>query len=387
MTRQRILCLLPLLWAAGQGEAQRSDLEVSVHGTVLLNGFRNSARVNNFDVPTVALPLALGETRSGLGGSIRQTRLGVTVRHDSILGGRLFAEVDADFFGGQQPSGGGSTHPLLRIRRAFGELRWPGGSLLVGQEAPPLFGTSPVSIASVGFPLFASSGNLWLWLPQIRGTLWANGPNRPVRMGLEVTALAPSTGQPSDPFLLAPNAAELTGRPSFEGRLVASWRQAGRPGELGVGAHVGWVELPGGIRSSRAFGLATIAPVASSFELRGEFFTGRGLAGLGGGGIGQNTTANEADLLPTTGGWLQAIALPGGGWEVALGFGTDRPEQSRLPVPAGRFQNQTFSVGTTWRSAPVVIGFELRRLSTEYRQPTPVTVRNTHLNLGVGLEF
>ena len=46
-------------------------------------------------------------------------------------------EVDVDFFGGQQPSTGGRTHPIPRLRRAYGELRWSHVSLLVGQEAPP----------------------------------------------------------------------------------------------------------------------------------------------------------------------------------------------------------------------------------------------------------
>src|SRR5256885_1879882 len=88
---------------------------VELTGTVLVNGFFNSARVNNSDVPQFAdsLPAA------GAGGAaIRQTRLSISVTEPEVLGGTFAGEVDADFFGGQQPSSGGRTFPLLRLRRA-----------------------------------------------------------------------------------------------------------------------------------------------------------------------------------------------------------------------------------------------------------------------------
>src|SRR5205809_1704333 len=140
-------------------------------GLVLVNGFFTNARVNNSDVPQFAgsLPSA-----SAIGGTIRQTRLGLLVTDPDVLGGDFSGEVDVDFFGGQQPSSGGRTFPLLRLRRAFATVTWqnvrPTVQLLFGQESPLVAERSPRSLASVGFPDFAGAGNLWLWIPQIRLT-------------------------------------------------------------------------------------------------------------------------------------------------------------------------------------------------------------------------
>src|SRR2546425_759497 len=90
---------------------------VELTGLVLVNGFFTNARVNNSDVPQFAdsLPSA-----SAIGGTIRQTRLGLLVTDPDVLRGSFSGEVDVDFYGGQQPSSGGRTFPLLRLRRAVG---------------------------------------------------------------------------------------------------------------------------------------------------------------------------------------------------------------------------------------------------------------------------
>src|SRR6185295_17407196 len=176
--------------------------DVRFHATLLMNAFRNSGFPNNSDVPTFVQPRVAppGGNLSNLGFAIRQTRLRVSLDQDSVLGGRLAAEIDADFFGGQQPSTGGRTHPLLRLRRAVAEVRWRGGAILIGQEAPPVFELNPLSVASLGFPEFAASGNLWLWLPQVRALAWLN-PGSAVRLGVEAAALAPNAGTAQPAFL------------------------------------------------------------------------------------------------------------------------------------------------------------------------------------------
>src|SRR2546425_6398883 len=88
---------------------------VEVTGLVLVNGFFTNARVNNSDVPQFVDSLA---PASAVGGTIRQTRLGLLVTDPDVLRGSFSGEVDVDFFGGQQPSSGGRTFPLLRLRRA-----------------------------------------------------------------------------------------------------------------------------------------------------------------------------------------------------------------------------------------------------------------------------
>src|SRR5256886_8914163 len=138
---------------------------VELTGLALVNGFFTNARVNNSDVPQFAdsLPSA-----SAIGGTIRQTRLGLLVTDPDVLRGSFSGEVDVDFYGGQQPSSGGRTFPLLRLRRAVGIGSWPPAPRLVGPELPLLAEPSPRSLAPVGTPDFPAAGNLWLWLPPVR---------------------------------------------------------------------------------------------------------------------------------------------------------------------------------------------------------------------------
>ena len=364
-----------------------TGVDVTIHGSILLNAWRNSGRTNNADVPTLALasdqdPLG----RRSLGAAIRQTRIRIEARHESVLGGRLFGELDADFFGGQQPSSGGRTHPLLRLRRAYAELRWPGWTVLVGQEAPPLFGVNPVSVASTGFPLFAAAGNLWLWLPQIRATGWLTR-DRPLRVGVEATVLAPSAGEPVDPFLTQPDRAEASGRPGIEARVVGRWRVGGREGEAGIGIHRGWLAVTGGATiTSRAFGASVVAPLTQAIEIRGEYFRGRALGGLGGGGIGQ-TTGVDGLAVRTSGGWAQLVLVPTASVELGLGGGQDNPRDGDLAGTQSRTRNRVWSFSTTWRPRPVILGIEVRRLATSFGVARPVTAFATHLNLSAGIEF
>src|SRR5205809_7346686 len=132
--------------------APDSKRTVELTGTVLVNGFFNSARVNNGDVPQFAdsLPAA-----GAGGGAIRQTRLGISVTEPEVLGGTFAGEVDADFFGGQQASSGGRTFPLLRLRRAFGSVAWAHVQLPFCQESALVVERCLGSFATVGLPYIA----------------------------------------------------------------------------------------------------------------------------------------------------------------------------------------------------------------------------------------
>src|SRR5213596_3595975 len=165
--------------------AVKRTVELTV--LVLMNGFFTNARVNNSDVPQFADSLA---PASAVGGTIRQTRLGLLVTEPDVLRGSFSGELDVDFFGGQQPSSGGRTFPLLRVRRAVGSVVWPNVTLLFGQESPLVAERIPRSLASIGFPDFAASGNLWLWLPQARVT---GEIGTSLRVALQGAILAPTT--------------------------------------------------------------------------------------------------------------------------------------------------------------------------------------------------
>jgi hypothetical protein len=164
-----LLCALALASPLRAAAAQQPDIEATVHGLVLMNAFHTSDKTNNSDVPSSPSPdPADNPASSASGGTVRQSRVTVLALVPDFARGALRGELDVDFYGGQQPSTGGRTFPLLRIRRAFAELSWNRFALLLGQESPPIAMVSPSSLAAIGFPEFAGSGNLWLWLPQVR---------------------------------------------------------------------------------------------------------------------------------------------------------------------------------------------------------------------------
>jgi hypothetical protein len=373
-----------LLLTTQQPAAPQQTIEFT--GFVLANGFYNSASVNNSDVPQFANIDSIG--LGAVGGIIRQTRLGVVINDPNVLRGVFSGEIDIDFFGGQQPSSGGRTFPLLRLRRAFATLTWTntGSSmqLLIGQEGPLVVERSPRSLASVGFPDFAGAGNLWLWIPQVRLT---GEFGTTVRLALQGAVLAPGTGSPQSTFTTQPDSAERSGRPSLESRLRVSWGPTDDPNEIGIGGHIGWF-LGNDTVSGDTLLVSQALTVDGRFkfgvaELVGEAFAGKALAGLGGGGIGQNTGAGGVPVQ-TKGGWGQLNLRPTSEWILGGGCGIDDPDDADVAA-GGRLKNFVCEGHLEWRPrGPMVFGFEFRRLKTSYAVGD---FHANHINLAAGYRF
>jgi hypothetical protein len=366
--------------------AQSPSIEAHLGGLVLMNGFYNSAKVNNSDVPQFVVPPDPpgGPPASAAGATMRQSRLTLHVSVPEWVGGSVTGEFDVDFFGGQQPSSGGRTFPLIRLRRAFAELTWPHVAIFAGQESPPIVGVNPSSLASVGFPEFAGAGNLWLWIPQIRLQGITN-VGTSARLGLEMTALAPTSGDAQTAFLTQPDIAERSSRPYLQGRVHATWGQSGQEGELSVGGHYGWLAVgPDRRAHSKALALSLWTPIVSKLEIRAEAFTGQALAGLGGGGIGQSFGLDSVPVH-TKGGWVQLNVRPSEMWELGAGAGIDDPDDDDLNPATARLRNLALEGHAVWRLAPVVVGGEVRRLRTRYASLGDIAA--TQVNLAVGFEF
>jgi hypothetical protein len=355
---------------------------------VLLNGFYNSAGVNNSDVPQIAAADTIGI--GSVGGTVRQTRLGVLVNEPDVLRGDFAGELDVDFFGGQQPSSGGRTFPLLRLRRALATLTWTGNGssmqLLIGQEGPLVADRSPRSLASIGFPDFAAAGNLWLWIPQVRLT---GEFGTTLRLALQGAVLAPGTGTPQPAFTTQPDSAERSGRPSLETRLRLAWGPADDPSEIGIGAHIGWF-LGTDTLSGDSLLVSHAATADGRFkfgmiELVGEAFVGQALTGLGGGGIGQNTGAGGVPVQ-TKGGWGQLNLRPSTEWMFGGGCGIDDPDDADVGGAAGaRLKNLVCEGHLEWRPrGPMVFGFEFRHFKTLYAAGDFTA---NHINLAAGYRF
>jgi hypothetical protein len=362
---------------------QPSKRTVEFSGAVLVNGFFNNAPVNNSDVPQVVV--ADSPAVSAGGASIRQTRLGVLVTDPNVLRGGFTGEVDADFFGGQEPSSGGRTFPLLRLRRAVGTVSWSHAQLLFGQESPLVAVRSPRSLASVGFPDFASAGNLWLWLPQVRVTAEAGYT---LRLALQLAALAPTEGRPqSDSLVTRPDSAERSRRPYLQGRVRLGWGPSDDPSEIAIGGHAGWLARGDTLIQSKAV-TADARIKLGPLELLGEAFTGQVLAGLGGGGIGQNFGPQRAPVR-TKGGWAQLNLKPVREVTLGGGCGIDNPNDADLRAAVGltlgRLKNFVCEGHVHLRpSGPLVFSFEFRRLKTTY---STGDFTANHINVAAGFQF
>jgi hypothetical protein len=355
----------------------KSRIQAELTGRVLVNAFSNSGRVNNVDVPQLAL---LGTPRGSAGGAIRQTSLGVGVTGARALGADLTGDLEVDFYGGQTPSSGGRNFPLIRMRTAKARLSWKTTELLVGQESPLVAAVSPSSLASLGTPGFVGAGNLWLWLPQIRVTQEMGST---VRLGLQGAVLAPVSGDAAAFFETDADLAERTKRPYLQGRARIAWGEGAKLGEIGIGVHRGWLQPPRGPRAnSEAVTLDARIPLGL-FELLGEAYSGKGVRGLGGGGIGQNLDTLGAPIRDRAG-WLQLNLRPSSLVEVGGGCGIDYTRGAVL-LPAPRKRNEVCETHLIAHpGGPFVAGLEYRRIETTFAAGR---ARNGHLNLGVGFEF
>lgn len=361
----------------------RASLEIG--GRILTNAFSNTRRVNNADVPQFVLPdSASALPAGGAGMAIRQTTLSLAVTAPGVWGGALTAGGEVDFYGGQQPSGGGRHFPLVRLRTASATLAWTHASLLIGQEAPLIAGPNPVSLASVGTPGFVGAGNLWLWLPQLRLTVETGGR---FRVGLQGAVLAPASGDPTGLFDTGADIAERSRRPFLQGRVRARWGADDRAAEVGVGVHRGWLATPGDSNlTSDAVSVDVVLPLGAWLEVRGEAYRGRLLRGLGGGGIGQNfgapaSAGAPAPVLRDRGGWAQLNLRPGAGVTIGGGCGVDDPEDGERPL---RLRNRACEGHAIWRPGALVFGVEYRRLTTDY---VADSFSDGHVNVGAGFEF
>jgi hypothetical protein len=367
---------------ASVGSRLRNHVEIS--GLVLFNGWYTNARTNNADVPQfVANPQdSSGLPNANLAGGIRQSRLGLAMNGMNALGAQLSGELQMDFSGGQQPSSGGRTFPLPRIRTAFVRLDWRHIGVLVGQETQIISPLNPVSFAAVGTPEFTAAGNLWFWVPQVRLSYETGiAP----RFGVQVAALSPMLGSPQGAFGTAADSAEKSRRPFVQGRLYIGWGDGETESQIGVGIHRGWIATTGDtLLTSEAYTGDVRLAIGEKVLILGEgFLNGQATAGLGGGGIGQEFGLGGRPVK-SHGGWAQLNLRPTALWELGGGAGLDDPDEALL-TPAQRGRNIIYEGHVHLRpGGGLLLGAAFRHIETSYATGT---LTANHINGFVGLAF
>src|SRR5688500_8515653 len=167
-------------------------------------------------------------------------------------------------------------------------------------------------------------------------------------------------------------------RPYLQARLFTAGGETDR-GEIGCGVHQGWLVPTTERESAFAVACDVVAPLASWLDLRGEWFQGEALRGLGGGGIGQNVSPAN-DPLRTSGGWGQVNLRASSLFTVGAGCGADHPDPS-----AARRRNDVCAGYAMLRpEGPVFVGLEYRWMRTEFAAGRYV---NDYVTLGTGFEF
>ena len=382
----------------------RSRVQLDLTGMIITNAFYTSGRANSLDVPLVALaPTDVSEDHA-FGATVRQTRLGGVVTVNQVLGGSFIGDLEIDFFGGvSNGPGDRRLFPEPRLRTTTATLHWSRTDLMVGTDVPLVSRLTPISVAAIGIPEFSGSGNLWNWLPTIRLTqrvATTSLPHTTLRWGVQGAVMSPFAGAqyPGDPDLA--DAGERSARPAFEGRFFAQWGDTTSSGasdvtigegggEIGVGVHHGWVAVGDApLQNSNAVTADWRISFTPRVELRGEWYAGRLVRGLGGGGINQafgKPIGNEPLGPPINdqAGWAQ---LNGQFLQTLLGgagCGLDVVDLADRPV---RTRNTVCSTYMLWRpSEPFFVGLEFRGIATRY--DTGATGRVRQLNLGLGFDL
>ncbi len=394
---------------------------VKLSGTLLFNTYYNTAGT---DDASTGLYL-LGGTKfptldngSNFGATIRQTQLGFSFFAPKIGKWRLSGDLQLDFFGGNPPVYNGRAFSPLRLRIARAKLESGRFAVIVGQDDPIISPLNPTSLAQVGFPALAESGNLWSWTPQAKVAYQLISTERE-RLTIEGGILAPYNGQTNTDFQFEtrPDAGERSRMPALETRI--SYQRGDlanaptnaylafdpQPFQIGLGVHYGRqlavparddINRPGTTINSVAVAGDYVIPITSKMTLTGEAFWGRALGGLGGGivqGIVFPFYGSRAIGVRSRGGWAQLQVRPMNNVAIHLAYGLDDPynedlQGTRFDLTAGtsRAGNRTFSGNILYRfRSNFIISTEYRFMQTYFT--TQPSKTNNHINIGFAYSF
>jgi uncharacterized coiled-coil protein SlyX len=385
-----------------------SKYPLRITGLILFNGFLNRGVPDNTDLPAFALKSTSTSGNGGMGAGMRQTILGVEGDGPHIAGARTSANVNLDFFSSVSYTSYGTSAGVVRMRTGSIDFDWPNDSLQVGMVAPLISPRSPDSFATVAEPSLAGAGNLWTWAPELRYT-----HRFPTQVGDRLQFEfglwdPPSAGYNANQLFRTSSPGELAEQPAYETRLSygsAAERglQIGLSGYYSRQAYPGYQGYPGTEHLDSWAGAADWRiPLGHWFEIEGEGYRGRSIAGLGGGvykdvvaGTSPVTGAAALHPLNAIGGWTQFKTRFTSSLETNFSIGQDNGFASdfhavTLPPTAGatqlRARNRMIVANLIYRPKTYII------LSPEYRRiwSWPINSASSTLDvytLSIGYQF
>jgi hypothetical protein len=290
-----------------------SKFRLKLSGLLLFNAFGNTGRVDNVDLPGIAVPTVPGSSSGSLGASVRQSIIGLNGIGPTLFGARTSADLQMDFFGGIPNSYSATSSGLAEIRLARVRFDWQNTSVVTGLDYPFFSPNLPTTYMSVAVPGFASAGNLWTWTPTIMVEQRFDGSLSPFKV--EAGFLDPSSASnyAVNTNLKNPSPTEGSRQPTYAVRLSASTESEDRPAAIGIS---------GVYSPQRYFGDYNIAgwagtvdwrfPLVPHTELSGQFFTGRGIDGFGGVPLSPLRPPNPVQYAAVTAPALASLGVIGG---------------------------------------------------------------------------
>lgn len=379
-----------------------SKYRVRLSGIVLLNLFSNSRAVDNIDVPNFARPSFAIYSGGSVGGTLRQSELGLEVFGPEVAGARTRADVQFDFAGGFPNSSNGVTEGIVRLRTGTLRMDWKHTALVAGQDGIFFAPLSPTSLASLSVPALAYAGNLWSWAPQLRvehRMEIAEGSTVSLQAGI----LDPLTGEaPSLGYLRQPTAGERSRQPGYGSRISWTYNAFGRPFTIGAGGYFsrqnwGLDRTVNGWAGTADWSL----PLTRRFSVTGEFYRGQAVGGLGG-GLGNSVVflgrvsdpAAPVRGLDSLGGWTQLKFKATEKVEFNAAGGQENPVAHELTRFAA-VQGYPGSILDRNRSAFANVIYRPRSdllFSLEYRRLRSFEINGgsesaNHINTAMGITF
>jgi hypothetical protein len=374
-----------------------SKYRVRLSGMALFNAFTTRGITDNFDLPDYAMARDPSLPNASDGATLRQSVLGLDVFGPEIDGAQTRADIRVDFFGGFPQTPDGVSSGVVRLRTAGIRLDWPNTSLVIGQYGPFFSPLSPTSLASVAYPAFAASGNLWEWIPQAyieHRFATSDGSTVTLQGGV----MDPLAGEvpAAWPYRVA-GPGENSGQPAYAARVAWGKGSEDHPLSLGVGGYYarqnwGYDQIIHAWAATADWSV----PLSRWFGLTGEFYTGRAIGGLGAAegqsiAVSANPSYPQGDVEAShsTGGWTQLKFMPLARLEFNGAFGEDFSTPGNLQYVAqgssypgpliGRNQSAFFN-GIYHLRSNLLFSAEYRRLRTADSQPGIFTANQVSLS-------
>jgi len=278
----------------------------------------------------------------------------------------------------------GANNSAMRIRTASIELDWRNRHVMAGLEKPIFNPREPSSLALVGVSPLTGTGNLWLWMPQVRfqqDFSFTSATGIRAQMGVVQTREAiPYAGSTFNGPLEA-------SRPGLEGRYEFFHNlDDERRIEVAPGFHRSTTHVAGGAVASNIFSRGWFVNPWKRLEFSGAFYYGQNVARHGNGFLqGYKVYGQRVEPVHSVGGWGQFTvhAAP----RVDIHLFTGQQDDTNDDLGTGRIgKNLLYGGNLFYRLAPnVQLGFETTQLRTLYLgQGTRI---NNHYDLALAYHF